>query len=257
MICALEKLPQNEALWQRLEAVCPAEAAALWAEQVVLGHGLSCLWEQKNEEQIAALLLRNTMGGVTLALLEQADPEELGEFLQVIGWSSLTLPQGWAERLNLPNTAAENCLVMEWAETDAPMPFGWQIKELSTAKLLENTLSAFGEVIPKWEQEEWQWAFDLRVRRGFALAAALWQREELLAAAALCHIGRSAAIIGFVGTPPAQRGNGYGRRLSAALAAHARHSGLRPLLCCRPELEELYRTAGFVPIGKQTLVRPL
>ena len=54
-----------------------------------------------------------------------------------------------------------------------------------------------------------------------------------------------------------QRGNGYGRRLSAALAARARQTGLHPLLCCRPQLEELYRTAGFVPIGKQTLVRPL
>lgn len=256
MICALEKLPGEEELWQRLEAACPAEGAALWAEQVVLGHGLSCLWAQKTDDQTTALLLRNTMGGVTMALTKEADPAELREFLQVIGWSSLTLPGGWVEKLALPDVRWEECLVMEWSETDAPLPFGWQMQEISAARLLENTLAAFGEVIPKWEQEEWLWAFSLRVRRGKAFAAALQQRKELLAAAALSHIGRSGAIIGFVGTPPAQRGNGYGGRLGAALAARAKQQGLRPLLCCRPQLEKLYRAAGFVTIGKQTLVRP-
>jgi ribosomal-protein-alanine N-acetyltransferase len=36
-----------------------------------------------------------------------------------------------------------------------------------------------------------------------------------------------------------ERGNGYGRRLAAALAAHAKQQGLRPLLCCKPRLEKL------------------
>ena len=256
MICALEKLPCEESLWQRLEQACPAEAATIWAEQVVLGYGLSCLWQQKNQDQTTALLLRNTMGGLTLALTEQSDPEELTEFLQVIGWSSLTLPGGWSEKLHLPDIQTEECLVMEWTEAEAAMPFGWQVGELSAAKLLENTLLSFGEVIPKWEQEEWLWAFGLRMRRGKAMAAALRQREELLAAAALSHIGRTGALVGFVGTPPAQRGNGYGRRLAAALAAQAKQQGLRPLLCCKPQLEKLYRTAGFAAIGRQTLVRP-
>ncbi len=257
MISMLEGLPQEQKLWQALEENCPAEAAMIWAEAPLLGYQAAGLWRQEQNETTTALLLRNTMGGVILAALPEADPEELAEFLQVVGFSSLTLPNGWVEKLSLPDTRAGKNLVMEWTEEQAPLPYGYRLEEIGAGQLLENTLAAFAAQIPQEEQQEWQWAFGLRIRRGTARAMGLFQRDRLLAAAALSHIGRSTALIGFVGTPPNMRGNGHGRRLAAVLAALAKEQGLRPLLCCRKELEELYRTVGFAAVGTQWTVYPL
>lgn len=258
MISMLARLPDHAALWDELERICPAEAAIVWAEAPLLGHGSSGLWRQTDSQgNDTGLIWRNTMGGVVLALLPDADAEELGEFLQVIGWSSLTLPSGWAGRLNLPDTLLEEGLLLKWGGGPAPMPYGYFLRPIGVEELLKHTIHAFGEQsLPPQEREEWQWAFGLRLRRETALAMGLWQRRELLAAAALTHLGRSAAVIGFVGTSPAQRGNGYGGLLAGAMAELAKEKGKRPLLCCRPELKKLYRRVGFVTMGTQTVLRP-
>ena len=122
---------------------------------------------------------------------------------------------------------------------------------------MENTLAAFGPVVGEADQQEWEWAFGLRIRRGKALAMGLFQREELLAAAAVSHIGRTGALIGFVGTPPEKRGNGYGKTLASLMAAQIAEKGQKAMLCCRPQLEELYRTVGFAVVGRQTVLQAI
>lgn len=255
MITLLEKLPEDITLWQQLEEFCPAEAAMIWAEAPLCGFGNAALWQQQKEGQTTALLLRNTVGGVTLAALPGADAGELAEFLQVIGFGSITLPGGWAERLALDGLAAEEYLLMQWQEQLAPLPYGLMVQPIKAQQLLQNTLAAFGQTIAQEEQQEWQWAFELRRRRGTALALGLFQRQQMVAAAAQSHIGRSAAIIGFVGTNPQHKGSGYGRRLAAAAAEQAAQNGLNALLCCKAGLEQVYQTAGFAAIGKQAVLK--
>ena len=257
MITLLEKLPENAQLWQTLESICPAEAAVIWAEAPLLGFGNAALWQQQTRDETTALLLRNTMGGVTLAALPQANAAELAEFLQVIGFTSLTLPLQWAERLAVPNTTAESYLVLKWNEQAAALPYGLAPREITAGQLLQNTAAAFEQNVTPEEQQEWQWAFGLRQRRGTATAWGLWQRDKMLSAAALSHVGRSAAIIGFVGTLPQHRGKGYGKIIASVMAAKAVEKGYSPLLCCKPELEKMYRAAGFVPVYKQGVVGPL
>lgn len=256
MIELLERLP-NLRLLAEFERACPAEMALLEGEAPLLGHGLCALWRQRLGERTTALLLRTTAGGVVLAPLAGADLAELAEFLPVVGFGSVTLPGQWAEALALPQTAWERCLVMEWRGPLPPVALGLELRPLSTDRLLANTLAAFGPVVPAEGREEWQWAFGLRQRRGAALAVGLWRGNVQLSAAALSHIGKAAALVGFVGTPPAHRGRGYARQLAAILAAQALELGRRPLLCCKPELEALYRAAGFCPIGTQAVARPI
>jgi RimJ/RimL family protein N-acetyltransferase len=227
----------------------------IWAEAPLLGFGNSGLWLQQHEGEATALVLRNTVGGVTLAALPGADFSELAEFLQVVGFDSLTLPQNCCEKLVLPNTQAEEYLLMQWREQEAALPFGLFVKPIDAQMLLQNTLAAFEQQLGEEEQQEWKWAFELRRRRGTALALGLFVRQEMAAAAALSHIGRNAAIIGFVGTNPNHKGNGYGCRIAAAAAARAAEKGLVPLLCCRAELEKIYRTAGFAALGKQAVLK--
>jgi len=251
----LEELPRQESFWTALENACPAEAAMIWGEAVVLGHGNAGLWVQEGENGPTALLLRNTVGAVTAALLPEADRQELSEFLQVAGFDSLTLPQGWAEQLDLPETTVQEYLLMEWQEQQQALPCEVLTQTITATQLLQNTLAAFGDAITETEQQEWLWAFGLRIRRGTAEAMGLFQHSEMLAAAALSHIGRKGAVIGFVGTSPNKTGKGYGRILTAAMAAQAAGKGLRPLLCCKDELEKVYRRVGFVTIGRQTVLK--
>ena len=255
MITLLEKLPEEETLWRQLEEICPAEAAMIRAEAPLLGFGNAALWRQEAEGQTTALLLRNTVGGVTLAALPEADAAELAEFLQVVGFGSVTLPGGWEKKLALADTLAEEYLLMKWQKQAAALPCGLTVQPVDAKRLLNNTLAAFGEKIEEAEQQEWQWAFELRRRRGTALALGLFQRQKLVAAAALSHIGRTAAVIGFVGTDPRHKGMGYGRSLAAAAAQQAAQKGLCPMLCCRAELEKVYKAAGFAAVGKQVVLK--
>ncbi len=256
MITQLKQLPDGQ-LTAQLERACPAEMAMLEAELPLLGHGLSGLWLQRIGGTDTALLLRTTAGGVVLVPLVGADLDEISEFLAAVGFGSITLPEPFATKFALPHTRQEHCTLMEWRGPQPPEAPGPDLRPVTTAQLLQNTLAAFGPVIPAEEREEWQWAFGLKTRRGTAQAMGLWQGEQLLAAAALSHIGKTAALVGFVGTPPAHRGRGYARRLAALAAAQAVQAGCRPMLCCKPELEKLYRAAGFAAIGSQAVVRPI
>ena len=253
MITLREALPEEAALRQALEASAPAETAMLWAEAPLLGFGNAGLWQQTDPTgRATALLLRNPTGGVTLAPLPQADPGELAEFLQVVGWSSVTLPGSFG--LPLPGRS-ETCLLMEWEPRPFALPGELRAEPVSAAALLRNTLAAFGEPTDPEVQQEWQWAFALRTRRQTALALGLFCAETQTAAAALSHIGPTAAVVGFVGTPPPFRGKGYGSLAACAAASHAAQLGLRPLLCCQPRLEEFYRRAGFRTVGCQTVMQ--
>lgn len=256
MITLLQALPADPLFRRRLEQAAPAETAMLWAEAPLLGFGQAGLWQQTDPTgTVTALLLRNTVGGVTLAPLPQADPDELARFLQVVGWNSLTLPGSFAPLPTL-GSKREEALLMEWTGGEFSLPHGLAAAPIAPAALLENTLAAFGDAVDPAAREEWLWAFALRSRRRTALALGLFCGEEPLAAAALSHVGPAAAMVAFVGTPPRLRGRGYGGTVAAAAAAHAAGLGLRPLLCCAPSLEGFYRRVGFRTVGSQTTLLP-
>jgi|GEM_PF-5792605 len=260
MIAALEALPPAGAgLWPPLEAACPAETAMIQAQGPLLGQPGTGLWVQTDGTGSAvALALRNTAGGAAVSALPEAGWPELLAFLQAAGWDSLTLPEAarnFARRL--PRAVLCPAAVLEHPGGPLPaLPEGLRAEPLGPAALLEHTLACFGpESIPAAGREEWLWAFALRCRRGTARAVGLWRQKELLAAGALAYQGPRLAVIGFVGVAPRHRGRGLGLCLTGALAQAARGASLRPLVCCRPGLQEFYRRAGFVPLGGQTEVR--
>lgn len=219
-------------------------------------HGLEIWVQRSSQETPRALVARRQNGGVTVASgrgRRAGEDRELAEFLQVIGYGSVEMDAALSPAFEAVwGRGADGIQTVLGLENgQAPLPPAGPAHLLAPSELYDAAGQAFGlagEDYPAWLSD-----FSRRLRRGRALALGLRQGGELLAVGALSHIGSAGAALGYIAVPPAHRGRGYGRRITAALLAAARERGLAPLLACRGELIPFYRPLGFEPVGRQAL----
>lgn len=110
-------------------------------------------------------------------------------------------------------------------------------------------LQAACGVITKEEAAGYAVNLSAALRADAAMAVLLPDSSDKgVAGAAIGSMGGGCALIEGVAVLPRYRWQGLGWVLTANVAAVARQRGLRPVLYSHPELEPVYRKAGFTPI---------
>lgn len=207
---------------------------------------------QEIGEQITAALCKID-GAMTICCAENADFEELSQFIKAVGFDSLLCDASVCDSLGLE-----------------PEKTGWIVEYCKTEKEFDNhsaffavgfELSGVYDILHRSDfdgldnRARWLSDVSFRVNRGAAKAAAVQEDGELAACAMVLFETQAAALIGAVATLPAHRGKGYAGALVTSLAREEKAANKRvELLCASNGIVDFYQKLGFRITGEWTLV---
>jgi len=192
-------------------------------------------------------------GSVTLCCKENADFEELAEFLSVIGFESLMC-------------SAETCgnLMLKPKKTGSVVEFkGSKKTSEKCSKILTSgfELTDIYDILKRSDfdglSERLPWLSDVSYRMKMSTASAKVAEAEgkAVACAMVLFETGSAALIGAVATLPEFRGRGFAGELVTSLAAEMTPKNKRTeLLCAEGSIIDFYNKIGFEKTGEWAIV---
>lgn len=201
------------------------------------------LWVQegRNRAPVAQIARLDSFAAVFAS--QDANFDELGDFLDRVGWSSAEAVPAMAPFLAGTQEQA-TILVLEG---EPPAFAGSRPVPLTAGQLFPVAAACFPGV--REARGPWMVHFSLLLRRHRAQAFGFLEGGQTVCAGAITHTGGGRGIIGYIATLPGWRGKGLAGRMTTFLAGECRRQGLVPVLASRPETEELYCTCGFRPWG--------
>lgn len=197
-------------------------------------------WVQ-NIDGVPVAAISRIDGNATLCCCEDADFEELSEFLKVSGYSSLTFDLKFSGKLGI-----------------APQKTSFTVKYTGGA-------SAWGDTLFDYDKKQiysllCECGFELgdyvtfladvcsRLNKSTAFLAAAECDGRLCACAFALFEGRKSVLLGAVGTSPAARGRGYASKLVGTLAEMKKDKEVF-LFCRNDSLADFYSKIGFEICG--------
>ena len=207
---------------------------------------------QEIGEQVTAALCKID-GAMTICCAENADFEELSQFVKAVGFDSLLCDASACSRLCLE--AKKNGLIVEYGgmkikydNQSALFAAGFELSDVYDI-LKRSNFDGLGN------RAQWLSDVSFRVNRGAAKAAAVQEDGELAACAMVLFETQAAALIGAVATLPAHRGKGYAGALVTSIAREEKAANKRvELLCASNGIVDFYQKLGFRITGEWTLV---
>ena len=201
-------------------------------------------WLQLNEKGSMTALLSSVENNFTIALTQEADLEEIKEFLRFVGCRSIVS--------NIPlNEAPKEHSLFEFKEAKVPSStadFLVLNNEASTNDYKEIYSLLYSDAAVNFEN--WYYGFSKRIAKNDAKAVALRQNGEALAMALAPMIFNSSAIISGVFTLTEHRNKGYSRTVIYKLIEELEKVGVSQcFLWCEKSLESFYEKIGFEKIG--------
>lgn len=203
-------------------------------------YDFALFWVQKVEEIPVAAISRID-GNATLCCTENADFEELSEFLKVSGYSSITFDSKLSVKLGI-----------------TPQKTSFTVKYTGGATVCENILFDYDKkeiysLLCECGFELGDYGAFLadvcsRLNKSTASLAAAECDGRLCACAFALFEGRKSVLLGAVGTSPAARGKGYASKLVGTLAEMKKDKEVF-LFCRNDSLADFYSKIGFEICG--------
>jgi len=207
---------------------------------------------QENDEGVTAAICKIDEA-ITLCCEENADFEELAEFLNAIGYESIMCSIDVCDQLK-----------SEPKKTGSVVEFKGSLK---TSQKCDNILTSGFDLTAIYDilkhsdfaglSERLPWLSDvsIRVKMGTATAIAAGENGRAVACAMILFETGRAALIGSVATLPEFRGKGFAGELVTFLAAGIAAKNKRAeLLCAEGSIIEFYNRLGFIRTGGWALV---
>ncbi len=186
-------------------------------------------------------------GSVTLFAAENADFEELSEFIKVIGYSDITCAENVAEKLGF---AVDNSsYIVEYRNPVTADKTG--ILNDFDKKEIYLLLCKCGFSMGDYGS----FLADIcaRLNKNTASMAAIAENGELCSCAFSLFNGRKSALFGAVATKENARGRGYAGRLVTYLADSRNKKTF--LFCRNDGLSEFYKKHGFEICGRWAVIK--
>ena len=181
-------------------------------------------------------------GNVTLSCLDGADFEELSEFFDAVGYSSITCDAEFAEKLGV-----------------SPQKTSFTVKYTGGASVCNDVLRDYNKkeiysLLCECGFELGDYGAFLadicsRLNKSTASLAAAELDGRLCACAFALFEGEKSVLLGAVGTSPAARGRGYASRLVGTLAETKKEKDVF-LFCRNDSLADFYSKIGFETVGR-------
>lgn len=216
------------------------------------GFSFASFYLQESGNQITAAVCRID-GNMTICCKKNADIEELNEFIDIVGYSSLMCDADICGGLNLKSQ--KTGYIVEFKESKKTS----ENKEICFSNGFE--LSDIYDILNRSGfdglPEKLQWLQDVstRLKKSTAYAEAINENGKPAACAMVLFETEKAALIGAVATVPECRGKGYAGALVSALAGEMAEKKKRAeLLCANNSIYDFYSRLGFVKTGEWALV---
>ncbi len=230
-ICELDFLPADP-YGARITALADTYGAS---------YDFALFWVQKIDGRPVAAISRID-GNATLCCCENADFDELSEFLKVSGYSSLTYDLKFSEKLGItPQKTSFTVKYTGGASACCGILFDYDKKEIySLLRDCGFELGDYGAFLAD---------ICSRLNKSTASLAAAECDGKLCACAFALFEGRKSVLLGAVGTSPAARGKGYASKLVGTLAEMKKDKDVF-LFCRNDSLVDFYSKIGFETVGK-------
>ena len=207
-------------------------------------------WAQYDESgKITAAVSR--IDGDATVCAENADTEELKEFLDIVGFRTVQCEKSLTEKLSDGDFEwgyVVKCMKAENYKT-AEIKKHFELKEIYDIIKPEN-LTGVGDLLP------WLSDTTYRVNRSAAEGRIAVLDGETAGCAMVLFRTDRAALLGAVATKPQFRGRGVARSLVLGFAEEELRQGRRvELLCKNGSIVEFYKSIGFDVINEWGLIK--
>lgn len=215
-------------------------------------------WVQLLEGRITAAVSK-VDSHVTVAAGEGFDPQEMREFLKVIGFSSLLGEKRVLEDLGFK--IYEKGIIMKYNPAGISGEEGnfescnFELCQEPPYREIYDLLrspEAFGESIPPYEH--WLCDISARVRKNCARVLFSEMDGKCVSCGMLTFESDDGAIIGAVATEESFRKKGYGSGIVKGLCRRAERDRKTAVLMCREDKVSFYEKLGFKITGEFSLV---
>ena len=199
-------------------------------------------WAQTDESGKITAVITSLSGDVTLSLSDEADFEEIRQFLFATGFSSIFLNKKYARFF--PSDRFDDGKIMELHKA---LPY----KELTFDE--PDYKAVYGLVFNENEISFSDWFTDIsfRVRRNTAYIHAFKDGENTVACALCSALDGKSALIGSVSTKEDYRFKGIGTSLVTELCAFLQKKDLSVFLCRENNKnKDFYSRIGFDDCGE-------
>ena len=190
-------------------------------------------------------------GAVTLCAEASADYEELREFLDFLGFSSLKTEFSVLERLGYRADAAGSIVrfVSRNKCDDIHAACGFTDDYKTVFGILQKCgFEGLGDY------SHWLADISHRCRHGVAKIMLCSAESKNVACASALFITETVAFLGAVGTLPEYRGRGFARETVGTLAELFKNEGKDVYLFCKDKLVPFYEKVGFQKVGSWAAV---
>lgn len=211
------------------------------AQTYGFSHDFVLFWVQYVNETPAAAVCRLD-GCMSVCCLENADFEELSEFIKVVGFSVLSCREETMNRLGFEASKASYIVKYKAVPEEKENGVLWDYDKKAVYELLCDCgfeMGDYGSFLADYCS---------KLNKGTAKLVAV-AHERLDACASALFIGQKSVLLGAVATRESARGNGYASAAVRALADS--FEGKTVFLFCRNNsLLGFYEKIGFVCDGR-------
>lgn len=206
-------------------------------------------WVQTDENGYVTAAISRVDGDMTVSA-ENADFEELLQFVKIVGYTTIQCNRKVAERFTADETLWG--YVVEFKEetniNEISLRQKFELKEIYSIIKAEN-LTGVGDYLP------WLSDTTFRINRGTAKPLLCEIDGENAGCAMVLFRTDKAALLGAVATVPEFRGRGVARNLVTRLANEELKSGRRTELLCKSDsIVEFYKSIGFTVTDEWSLI---
>lgn len=183
---------------------------------------------------------------MTLCAFDNADFDELAEFLPAVGGQTLLCESNVMDKLGL--SSVKEFSVLEFA-AEEKTPLSGEDESFSLEELYALLKSGEDGEIELPEHDAWYADMSHRIRHGGAEVFAMRAGNTLAAAAVSPFVSEGMALISGVAVNPHYRGKGLGKNAVAGLAVRLKLSDRRVFVMAEEKLIPFYKSAGFSVCG--------
>ena len=197
-----------------------------------------CFWQGKNDKKTTSILCKFE-DTIFISANDNANFDELREFLEVIGFSSLQAEESVLKSLGFANFDEYICLSCDKAFASKYKP-----SSLNLEALYDVLFKGKDKNLAPPEFEGWYADLSHRIRHGTAVAV----MEKELGGAIASHITPCSAVISGVKVANYSQGKGVGKTLIYNLLSLLSGKTVYTATDCKTA--DFYIKCGFNPIGK-------
>lgn len=205
------------------------------------------VWVQTGENETVTAVITSLSGDITLSLADEADFEEINEFLRVVGFSSIFFNKRYSCHFNLQKS--ESGKIMELKKE---LPKTNHVFEEPDYKAIFDLLFSENEI----SFSDWFTDISYRVRHSAAIVDEIKVDNKTVACALCQAMTDKKALVGSVKTDENYRNKGYATRLVTRLCATLQQRGLEVFLCRENNKnKDFYSRIGFIDCGEWVSIK--